>query len=47
MKMQTRSGVPLQSTYLAPDGTGERPGEFPFTRGRLANAHAHTAWIQR
>ena len=47
MKMQTRSGVPLQPTYLAPDGTGERPGEFPFTRGRLANAHAHTAWIQR
>jgi methylmalonyl-CoA mutase, N-terminal domain len=47
MKMQTRSGVLLQHTYLAPDGEGERPGEFPFTRGRLANAHAHTAWIQR
>jgi methylmalonyl-CoA mutase cobalamin-binding domain/chain len=47
MKMQTRSGVLLQHAYLSRDGEGERPGEFPFTRGRLANAHAQTTWIQR
>jgi methylmalonyl-CoA mutase, N-terminal domain len=47
MKMQTRSGVPLQPAYLAPNGEGERPGEFPFTRGRLSNPHAQTTWIQR
>ena len=48
MNMQTRSGVPLQPTYTAAaNGAGERPGEFPFTRGRLANAHRRTTWIQR
>jgi hypothetical protein len=47
MKLQTRSGVPLQPAYLAPNGEGERPGEFPFTRGRLTNPHAQTTWIQR
>ena len=43
----TRSGVPLQRFYAASDGNGERPGEFPFTRGRLSNPHAKAAWIQR
>jgi hypothetical protein len=47
MKLQTRSGVPSQPAYLAPHGEGERPGEFPFTRGRLSNPHAQTTWIQR
>ncbi len=48
MNMQTRSGVPLQPTYTAAaNAAGERPGEFPFTRGRLANAHRRTTWIQR
>src|SRR5271166_1025097 len=47
MSMQTRSGVPLQRCYIAADGSGERPGEFPFTRGRLSNPHANAAWIQR
>jgi methylmalonyl-CoA mutase, N-terminal domain len=43
----TRSGVPLQRTYVAATGAAEQPGEFPYTRGRLANPHTHTAWIQR
>jgi methylmalonyl-CoA mutase, N-terminal domain len=46
MKMATRSGIPLEQVYGARDG-GERPGEFPFTRGRLTNAKSHTTWIQR
>ncbi len=47
MKMITRSGVRLQPTYTAANGEGEGPGKFPFTRGRLANPHGHTTWIQR
>jgi len=37
----------LQRSYVAASGEAERPGEFPFTRGRLASPHAQTAWIQR
>jgi len=43
----TRSGIPINPTYLATDGRGERPGEFPFTRGRAPRAHATGGWIQR
>jgi len=45
--MNTRSGVPLQRTYVAATGEGEQPGEFPYTRGRPANPHTQTTWIQR
>jgi methylmalonyl-CoA mutase N-terminal domain/subunit len=47
MTMKTRSGVPLQRQYGPETEDGERPGEFPFTRGRLSNPHAKAAWIQR
>ena len=47
MKMETRSGIPLERTYGARNGGGERPGEFPFTRGRLTNPNNRTTWIQR
>lgn len=48
MVMTTRSGIKLQRAYSAAEaGRGERPGEFPFTRGRLANPHSQAAWIQR
>ena len=47
MKVKSRSGLPLQQAYGSADGGGERPGEFPFTRGRLANPHTKAAWIQR
>ena len=46
MTAATRSGIPLQRFY-APEGSHERPGEFPFTRGRLANPHPSGTWIQR
>jgi methylmalonyl-CoA mutase, N-terminal domain len=46
MTMMTKSGVPLQRVYVAGNGSGERPGEFPFTRGRSANSTS-TTWIQR
>jgi len=39
--------VPLQRFYADPEGRGERPGEFPYTRGRSSNPHAQAAWIQR
>jgi len=45
MNTMTRSGAPLERVYMAKDGGGERPGEFPFTRGR--SGRAHSAWIQR
>jgi methylmalonyl-CoA mutase N-terminal domain/subunit len=47
MEMSTRSGIPLQRSYVAASGAAERPGEYPFTRGRLASPHTQTAWIQR
>jgi methylmalonyl-CoA mutase N-terminal domain/subunit len=47
MNTKTGSGVPLQRSYAAASGEGERPGEFPFTRGRLSNPHTQTNWIQR
>jgi methylmalonyl-CoA mutase, N-terminal domain len=47
MSIKTRSGVPLQHVYTAGPGAGELPGEFPFTRGRLASPHTRTNWIQR
>ena len=45
MNTITRSGASLERVYMAKDGTGERPGEFPFTRGR--SGQAHSTWIQR
>ncbi|MBT4493777.1 MAG: hypothetical protein HOC70_11085 [Gammaproteobacteria bacterium] len=44
--MKTRSDIPLEASYSAPDGSGENPGEFPFTRGRKPNPHSGS-WIQR
>jgi methylmalonyl-CoA mutase, N-terminal domain len=46
MTILTRSGVPLQRVYVARDGSGEHPGEFPFTRGR-SSKQANATWIQR
>ena len=46
MTTMTGSGIPLQRFYAAANGSGERPGEFPFTRGR-SSSPAHTSWIQR
>jgi methylmalonyl-CoA mutase N-terminal domain/subunit len=47
----SRSGIPLRPFYTAADGAGEEPppapGEYPFTRGRLASAKGGAGWIQR
>lgn len=43
----TRSGIPIGPAYLSADGQGERPGEFPFTRGRAPRPHGTGGWIQR
>lgn len=43
----TRSGVPLQAWYGPASGQVERPGTFPYTRGRKAGAQAQGGWIQR
>lgn len=45
--MRTRSGIPLQEFYVAPDEPGEHPGTFPFTRGRASSPHVRRRWIQR
>lgn len=47
MTIKSRSGIPLQRAYNAPDGSSEIPGEFPYSRGRLSNPHAKASWIQR
>ena len=46
MTMTTRSGVPLERVYVGEGGAGERPGQFPFTRGRSSSRQT-TTWIQR
>ncbi len=41
----TRSGIELQPYYMDADEKAERPGEFPYTRGRRATAAS--GWIHR
>ncbi len=47
----TRSGIPLKTSYEASDVSErmvERPGEYPFTRGRLTRPGAAAGgWIHR
>ena len=47
MKMQTRSGVPLQHAYLSRDGEARKAGRIPLYARPASNAHAQTTWIQR
>lgn len=46
---RSRSGIPLQHHYeSAPDADGvEAPGQYPYTRGRRAQAPDAAGWIQR
>jgi methylmalonyl-CoA mutase N-terminal domain/subunit len=55
---KSQSGIPLKSFYTAADvasgnddeaarGASEEPGEFPFTRGRLASPRPRDSWIQQ
>ena len=45
--MNTRSGIPLKEYYVGRGNGAEKPGEFPFTRGRMASPHKAGSWIQR
>ena len=43
----TVSGLEVEPAYGAPDGTGEWPGEFPFTRGLYATGYRGRTWTIR
>jgi methylmalonyl-CoA mutase N-terminal domain/subunit len=43
----TVSGLELEPAYGAPDGSGEWPGEFPFTRGLYATGYRGRTWTIR
>ncbi len=44
-QMKSRSGIELKDFFQRADGTDEKPGEFPYTRGRRAKTSG--TWIQR
>jgi len=55
---KSQSGIPLKPFYTAADvpsredgeakqGRPDDPGEFPFTRGRLASPRPRASWIQQ
>ena len=43
----TSGGLPVEAWYEAPDGTGERPGEYPFTRGIHPSMYRGRHWTMR
>ncbi len=43
----TVSGLEVEPAYGAPDGSGEWPGEFPFTRGLYATGYRGRTWTIR
>ncbi|MCA9506528.1 MAG: hypothetical protein KC616_25810, partial [Myxococcales bacterium] len=47
----SQSGIPLRPFYSPASAEAAAgvpdPGEFPFTRGRLANPRRHETWIQQ
>ena len=43
----TVSGMPVEPAYGAADGSGEWPGEFPFTRGLYATGYRGRTWTIR
>ena len=44
---ETMSGVPLEAVYGPADGSGEWPGQFPFTRGPYASMYRSKLWTMR
>ncbi len=44
---ETMSGIELAPVYGLDDGTGERPGVFPFTRGPYASMYRSKLWTMR
>ena len=43
----TVSGMPVEPAYGPADGSGEWPGEFPFTRGLYATGYRGRTWTIR
>ena len=43
----TLSGVPVEPVYGPTDGTAERPGEWPYTRGPYASMYRSKLWTMR
>ena len=44
---ETMSGVPLEPLYGPADGSGEIPGEFPYTRGAYETMYRSKLWTMR
>jgi methylmalonyl-CoA mutase N-terminal domain/subunit len=43
----TMSGIPLDAVYGAADGSGEYPGQYPYTRGPYASMYRSKLWTMR
>ena len=43
----TMSGIPLDPVYGPPDGSGDYPGEYPYTRGPYASMYRSKLWTMR
>jgi methylmalonyl-CoA mutase, N-terminal domain len=44
---RTMSGIPLDPAYGPADGSGEYPGEYPYTRGPYASMYRSKLWTMR
>ena len=43
----TMSGIPLAPVYGPADGSGDYPGEYPYTRGPYASMYRSKLWTMR
>ena len=43
----TMSGIPLQPVYGPADGSGDYPGQYPYTRGPHASMYRSKLWTMR
>jgi methylmalonyl-CoA mutase, N-terminal domain len=43
----TMSGIPIEPVYGPPDGDGEYPGQYPYTRGPYASMYRSKMWTMR
>ena len=43
----TMSGIPLAAVYGPSDGSGEYPGQYPYTRGPYASMYRSKLWTMR
>jgi methylmalonyl-CoA mutase, N-terminal domain len=44
---RTMSGIPLQPVYGPADGSGDYPGQYPYTRGPYASMYRSKLWTMR